>query len=45
MSNDLAAWRAEMVNRFPNFPLKSSTDGMNFVTDSLISPTLHVSEF
>lgn len=42
--NELAAWRAEMAKRFPNFPLKSSTVGVNFVTDTLVSPPLCVND-
>lgn len=30
--------------RFPNFPLKSSTAGINFVTETLVSPPLHVND-
>lgn len=34
-----------MVNRrFPNFPLKLSTVGINFVTDTLVSPPSHAND-
>lgn len=44
-STSLASWRAEILNmRFPNFPLKSSTAGINFITETLVLPPLHVND-